>query len=250
MERHNKFFLAVFLIVLFFICSCGIPSYLTSKSTKTGSNGEFTIALTSFYINATPYSFDSLKDKQLVSSSPSLTFFYTITDKDTSDPSIISNFNSLYSSESGKPKSASISSVSTPAVTYKNSDKSLNLYVMKDSSTSWSSEFGHLNRTMEIGDDATFSFKIIDNKSEQDEAKTIKVIYTDKSGTEKELSLVRYNGNGFTKLTNNTDYSYIQEDSEKYCINVYAALNLTGSNQADFTNRFWSDLHYLKSFEL
>lgn len=244
MERRKKLFLTVFLIVLFFISSCGIPSYLTCNLSKSSSTEwDYIFKLYNFRINATEYAFKKLHT-QLVDSSPSVTFFYTITNTNGSNSSITSNFRSLYSSEDDKPKSASILGHSNVVATYKSNDKNLNLYVMGNAP--WSSESGHLNRLNEDKKDASFSFSL---NSELSTDNFILVNYIDASGNESVLTLGRYDGSSFNKQTNETDFSAVDQNDNLY-INIYVALNLTGNNMAEFTNRFWSNLYYLKSVEL
>lgn len=244
----------VLLIVLFLSLSCGIPSYLTlaisdptSSSTVTGR----TIAITDIRINATQ-ELGLFNTSQVTNQSPSLTFFYTITNSNIQQSGLQTNFNNSYSSEySRKPKSAIVTENSDSSIIeYKYSDIVYRLFVLKADNINWSSPNGHINKTT-IPNNMQFNFDI-SKETYLNNNSFIKVTYTDNKKGNQSLELKRYDNSYFTKLipnSNNNDYNTVTNSDSKY-VHIYAAVNVVGSSLATFTNRFWSDLMYLGSYDL
>lgn len=244
----------VLIIVLFLFLSCGIPSYLTlaiSDPTSSSSVTGRTIAITDIRINATQ-ELGLFNTSQVTAQSPSLTFFYTITNSSSQQSGLQTNFNNSYSSEySRKPQSAIVTeNGDSSVIEYKNSDIIYRLFVLKDDSINWESPNGHINKTS-IPNNMQFNFNI-SKETDLDSNIYFKVTYNDLNNIGQTLELKRYDNSNFTKLNpkiNNNDYNTVTDSDPKY-VHIYAAINVVGSSTATFTNRFWSDLMYIGSYEL
>jgi hypothetical protein len=74
--------------------------------------------------------------------------------------------------------------------------------------------------------------------------------YTDYSGVNNDLKLKRYNGEDFYKYDSDNSNDYLNlNESDGAQIGIYVAVNIVGSNTANFNNRFWSDLYYIGTVE-
>jgi len=257
MKKIHKFAIVfVLLIVLFLSLSCGIPSYLTlaiSDPTISSTVTERTIEITDIRINATQ-KLDLFNTSQVTDQSPSLSFFYTITNSNIQQSGLQTNFNTSYSSEySRKPKSAIVTeNGDSSIIEYKYSDIIYRLFVLKADNINWESPNGHINK-ITIPDNMQFNFNISkETDLNNNDNSFIKVTYEDNNKVDQSLELKRYDNSYFTKLipdSINNDYNTVTNSDSKY-VHIYAAVNVVGSSLATFTNRFWSDLMYLGSYDL
>ena len=260
MKKIHKFAIVfVLLIVLFLSLSCGIPSYLTLAidTPATPETTNRTINISDIRINATQ-NLALFNSNEVVSASPSITFFYTISNSASQPSDLQSKFNTLYSSQyTTKPKSTNVTEDSNSSVAeYTSLNITNRLFVLKNEGNNWESPIGHINKSNLDSTNNTeyriFNFDI--NQITNSEGQVyFTVSYTDKNNDKITIDLKRYDKSYFTKskpTTNNNDYNAVEDtDSNRY-VYIYAAVNVVGSSSATFTNRFWSNLLYLGQYSL
>lgn len=247
----KRFTCLIIVLTMLFLSSCGIPSFLTCRVDHNENAGNHTITISDIRINGTEIG--GLLTSSLVSAySPSITFFYTITNSNSEISQLRNAFNNQYSSETGRPKSANIDENSEEYIIAFNSSSDINykLYFLKENGNKPLSPAGHINKTL-INSVLSPSFKIEENKITDNEY-TVDIKYKDPNNIDKTLSLLRFNGSNFKAAkpqTGNEDYSAIS-DSDSVYVHIYCAVNIIGSDSATFSNRYWSDLEYITTFVL
>lgn len=246
----KRFTSLIIVLTMLFLSSCGIPSFLTCKVDHNVAGQNHTITISDIRINGTQVG-GLLTSSRVSAYSPSITFFYTITNSNSEIAQLRNAFNNQYSSETGRPKSANIDENSDEfIIAYNSSLDNYRLYFLKENGNKPSSPTGHINKTL-INSVLSPSFKIDKNKITDNEY-SIDIKYKDPADIEKTLSLTRFNGSNFkaSKPTEEKEDYLSVSDSDAIYVHIYCAVNIIGSESATFSNRFWSDLKYIKTFVL
>jgi hypothetical protein len=257
-------------VSLFFLISCGIPTYVSLN------NGDIGDDISYYSFNSTPpiddyittnLEFHFIDSSFVVDDSPSVCYFYSIFPDDGQSETIyssdiINKFENTYSTPLGRPLDTSQSDESV--INIDKNDYNIKLYKfsyndLDQKPTTYLATINALPydyvtyvsdfKISKIGLANNISFILneeTDNFKSKDSSNNFIV--------SKNLQLKRYNNQLFinSSINANNDFEYLYLPNDEIIINinykvlVFAALSVEG----DFSNIFWSELHKVGSFDI